>query len=87
MSCPSCGRPQVDVHRLAEQVDAAFEGFHVPLRIAVMGCVVNGPGESREADLGVSSGNGKGQIFVRGQVIRPFLSPASSRPSSTKPCA
>ncbi|MFC6093159.1 flavodoxin-dependent (E)-4-hydroxy-3-methylbut-2-enyl-diphosphate synthase [Saccharothrix sp. BKS2] len=70
VSCPSCGRAQVDVYRLAEQVTAAFEGFPEPLRVAVMGCVVNGPGEAREADLGVSSGNGKGQIFVRGRVVR-----------------
>jgi (E)-4-hydroxy-3-methylbut-2-enyl-diphosphate synthase len=70
VSCPSCGRVQVDIYTLAEQVNAAFEGFPVPLRIAVMGCVVNGPGESREADLAVSAGNGKGQIFVRGQVVR-----------------
>ena len=70
VSCPSCGRAQVDVYTLAEQVTAAFDGFPVPLRIAVMGCVVNGPGEAREADLGVSSGNGKGQIFARGKVIK-----------------
>jgi (E)-4-hydroxy-3-methylbut-2-enyl-diphosphate synthase len=70
VSCPSCGRAQVDVYTLAEQVTAAFEGFPVPLRVAVMGCVVNGPGEAREADLGVSSGNGKGQIFVNGEVIK-----------------
>jgi (E)-4-hydroxy-3-methylbut-2-enyl-diphosphate synthase len=70
VSCPSCGRAQVDVYRLAERVSAAFDGFETPLRVAVMGCVVNGPGEAREADLGVSSGNGKGQIFVRGEVVR-----------------
>ncbi|MET7568988.1 flavodoxin-dependent (E)-4-hydroxy-3-methylbut-2-enyl-diphosphate synthase [Streptomyces sp. NPDC005492] len=70
VSCPGCGRLQVDIHKLANQVEAAFDGFPHPLRIAVMGCVVNGPGESREADLGVSCGNGKGQIFVRGQVVR-----------------
>ena len=70
VSCPSCGRAQVDVYTLAEQVTAALEGFPVPLRVAVMGCVVNGPGEAREADLGVASGNGKGQIFVKGQVIK-----------------
>ncbi|MFB7270070.1 flavodoxin-dependent (E)-4-hydroxy-3-methylbut-2-enyl-diphosphate synthase [Streptomyces sp. NPDC056244] len=69
VSCPSCGRAQVDVYRLTEQVQAAFEGFPHPLRVAVMGCVVNGPGEAREADIGVSSGNGKGQIFVRGEVV------------------
>jgi (E)-4-hydroxy-3-methylbut-2-enyl-diphosphate synthase len=70
VSCPSCGRAQVDVYTLAERVTAALEGFPVPLRVAVMGCVVNGPGEAREADLGVASGNGKGQIFVRGKVIK-----------------
>jgi (E)-4-hydroxy-3-methylbut-2-enyl-diphosphate synthase len=70
VSCPSCGRAQVDVYTLAEQVTAALEGFPVPLRVAVMGCVVNGPGEAREADLGVASGNGKGQIFVKGRVVK-----------------
>ena len=70
ISCPSCGRAQVDVYTLAEQVTAGLEGLEVPLRVAVMGCVVNGPGEAREADLGVASGNGKGQIFVRGEVIK-----------------
>jgi len=70
VSCPSCGRAQVDVYTLAEQVTAGLEGMSVPLRVAVMGCVVNGPGEAREADLGVASGNGKGQIFVKGQVIK-----------------
>src|ERR671915_2170043 len=70
VSCPSCGRAQVDVYTLAEQVTAALEGFPVPLRVAVMGCIVNGPGEAREADLGVASGNGKGQIFVKGEVIK-----------------
>src|SRR3989440_2468148 len=69
VSCPSCGRAQVDVYTLAEQVTAALDGFPAPLRVAVMGCVVNGPGEAREADLGVASGNGKGQIFVKGEVI------------------
>ena len=70
VSCPSCGRAQVDVYKLAEEVTAGLEGMEVPLRVAVMGCVVNGPGEAREADLGVASGNGKGQIFVRGEVIK-----------------
>ncbi|MEZ0076878.1 flavodoxin-dependent (E)-4-hydroxy-3-methylbut-2-enyl-diphosphate synthase [Planotetraspora sp. GP83] len=70
VSCPSCGRAQVDVYTLAEQVQAGLTGLKVPLRVAVMGCVVNGPGEAREADLGVASGNGKGQIFVKGEVIK-----------------
>ncbi|MFF7381574.1 flavodoxin-dependent (E)-4-hydroxy-3-methylbut-2-enyl-diphosphate synthase [Streptomyces griseoluteus] len=70
VSCPGCGRLQVDLHRLAAQVESAFDGFPHALRVAVMGCVVNGPGESREADLGVSCGNGKGQIFRKGEVVR-----------------
>ena len=70
VSCPSCGRAQVDVYTLANDVTEGLEGMTVPLRVAVMGCVVNGPGEAREADLGVASGNGKGQIFVKGEVIK-----------------
>ncbi|MCP2195519.1 flavodoxin-dependent (E)-4-hydroxy-3-methylbut-2-enyl-diphosphate synthase [Williamsia deligens] len=70
VSCPSCGRAQVDVYSLADQVSAGLEGMDIPLRVAVMGCVVNGPGEARDADLGVASGNGKGQIFVKGEVIK-----------------
>src|ERR687887_2146831 len=70
VSCPSCGRAQVDVYTLADKVTAGLQGMEVPLRVAVMGCVVNGPGEAREADLGVASGNGKGQIFVKGEVIK-----------------
>ena len=75
VSCPSCGRAQVDVYKLADEVTAGLEGLEVPLRVAVMGCVVNGPGEAREADLGVASGNGKGQIFVRGEVIKTVKEP------------
>nr|WP_168626938.1 MULTISPECIES: flavodoxin-dependent (E)-4-hydroxy-3-methylbut-2-enyl-diphosphate synthase [unclassified Cryobacterium] len=70
VSCPSCGRAQVDVYSLADEVTEGLQGMTVPLRVAVMGCVVNGPGEAREADLGVASGNGKGQIFVKGEVIK-----------------
>jgi (E)-4-hydroxy-3-methylbut-2-enyl-diphosphate synthase len=70
VSCPSCGRAEVDVYTLADKVTAGLEGMTVPLRVAVMGCVVNGPGEAREADLGVASGKGKGQIFVKGEVIK-----------------
>ena len=70
VSCPSCGRAQVDVYTLADDVTKGLEGMTVPLRVAVMGCVVNGPGEAGEADLGVASGNGKGQIFVKGEVIK-----------------
>ena len=70
VSCPSCGRAQVDVYTLADKVTEGLKHLEVPLRVAVMGCVVNGPGEAREADLGVASGNGKGQIFVKGEVIK-----------------
>ncbi|AVM60970.1 MULTISPECIES: flavodoxin-dependent (E)-4-hydroxy-3-methylbut-2-enyl-diphosphate synthase [unclassified Actinomyces] len=69
VSCPSCGRAQVDVWTLAESVEDGLKDITAPLRVAVMGCVVNGPGEAREADLGCASGNGKGQIFVAGKVV------------------
>jgi (E)-4-hydroxy-3-methylbut-2-enyl-diphosphate synthase len=69
VSCPSCGRAQVDVFTLANEVTEGLKDVTVPLRVAVMGCVVNGPGEAREADLGVASGNGKGQIFIKGKVV------------------
>jgi (E)-4-hydroxy-3-methylbut-2-enyl-diphosphate synthase len=69
VSCPSCGRAQVDVWTLAEEVQKGLEGIDAPLRVAVMGCVVNGPGEAREADLGVAAGNGKGDIIRRGERI------------------
>ena len=58
------------MYKLAEEVTAGLDGMEFPLRVAVMGCVVNGPGEARDADLGVASGNGKGQIFVKGEVIK-----------------
>jgi (E)-4-hydroxy-3-methylbut-2-enyl-diphosphate synthase len=69
ISCPSCGRCQVDVVSLTKRVEKGLEHLAVPLRVAVMGCIVNGPGEAREADLGVASGNGKGQIFIKGKVV------------------
>jgi (E)-4-hydroxy-3-methylbut-2-enyl-diphosphate synthase len=70
VSCPSCGRAQVDVYTLSNDVTEGLSHLTVPIRVAVMGCVVNGPGEAREADLGVASGNGKGQIFVKGEIIK-----------------
>ena len=73
VSCPTCGRCQVDLFSLTDQVSEGLKDLKAPLRIAVMGCVVNGPGEAREADLGVAAGNGKGQIFVRGQVVETVL--------------
>jgi (E)-4-hydroxy-3-methylbut-2-enyl-diphosphate synthase len=70
ISCPSCGRSQVDVIQLANAVTEGLKDVTAPIRVAVMGCIVNGPGEAREADLGVASGNGKGQIFIKGKVIQ-----------------
>ena len=88
VSCPSCGRAQVDVYTLAEDVTEGLKDVQFPLRVAVMGCVVNGPGEAREADLGVASGNGKGQIFVKGEVIQARCPrQTSSRRSSRRPDA
>ena len=68
-------RPGRRLHPGQRGVSAGLEGMDVPLRVAVMGCVVNGPGEAREADLGVASGNGKGQIFVKGEVIKTVPEP------------
>ncbi len=70
ISCPSCGRAQVDVIDLAQKVTEGLKDVQAPIRVAVMGCIVNGPGEAREADLGVASGNGKGRIFIKGEVIK-----------------
>jgi (E)-4-hydroxy-3-methylbut-2-enyl-diphosphate synthase len=70
VACPSCGRAEVDVLGLTKQVNEALEreGIKVPMRVAVMGCVVNGPGEAREADLGIAAGKGYGQLIVKGEV-------------------
>ena len=70
IACPSCGRAEVDVIAVAAEAQAALEERDLPLQVAVMGCVVNGPGEARSADLGIAAGRGKGHLFVRGQVVR-----------------
>ncbi|MCA1833095.1 MAG: flavodoxin-dependent (E)-4-hydroxy-3-methylbut-2-enyl-diphosphate synthase [Actinomycetota bacterium] len=70
VACPSCGRAEVDVFALASAVEERVKDIDVPMRVAVMGCIVNGPGEAREADVGVAAGKGKGQIFVKGEVVR-----------------
>jgi (E)-4-hydroxy-3-methylbut-2-enyl-diphosphate synthase len=70
IACPSCGRAEVDVIRVAKEAESALAERNIPLQVAVMGCVVNGPGEAREADLGIAAGRGKGHLFVRGQVVR-----------------
>jgi (E)-4-hydroxy-3-methylbut-2-enyl-diphosphate synthase len=70
IACPSCGRAEVDVIRVAREAMEALEARSIPLQVAVMGCVVNGPGEARDADLGIAAGRGKGHLFVRGKVVR-----------------
>jgi (E)-4-hydroxy-3-methylbut-2-enyl-diphosphate synthase len=70
VACPSCGRAEVDVFSLANSVEERMSEIDMPMRVAVMGCIVNGPGEAREADVGVASGKGKGQIFRNGAVVR-----------------
>ena len=70
IACPSCGRAEVDVIGIAAAAQAALEERNIPLQVAVMGCVVNGPGEAREADLGIAGGRGKGHLFVKGHVVR-----------------
>ena len=70
IACPSCGRAEVDVIDVAERARAALEEAALPIQVAVMGCVVNGPGEAREADIGIAAGRGKGHLFIKGQVVR-----------------
>ena len=70
IACPSCGRAEVDVIKVAEDARAALEAEKLPIQVAVMGCVVNGPGEAREADIGIAAGKGKGHLFIKGQVVR-----------------
>jgi (E)-4-hydroxy-3-methylbut-2-enyl-diphosphate synthase len=70
IACPSCGRAEVDVIKLANDAQKALEERNIPLQVAVMGCVVNGPGEAREADLGIAGGRGKGHLFVKGEMVR-----------------
>ena len=70
IACPSCGRAEVDVIKVAADAQAALDGRGIPLQVAVMGCVVNGPGEAREADLGIAAGRGRGHLFVKGHVVR-----------------
>ena len=69
IACPSCGRAEVDVIEVAKQAQAALEDRNLPIQVAVMGCVVNGPGEAREADIGIAAGRKRGHLFVKGQVV------------------
>jgi (E)-4-hydroxy-3-methylbut-2-enyl-diphosphate synthase len=70
IACPSCGRAEVDVIKVANDAQSALEGMEIPIQVAVMGCVVNGPGEARDADLGIAAGRQKGHLFVKGQVVK-----------------
>lgn len=70
VSCPTCGRTQIDLIRLAKEVEEMAADFDLDIKIAVMGCVVNGPGESREADIGIAGGNGVGLLIKKGEIIR-----------------
>jgi (E)-4-hydroxy-3-methylbut-2-enyl-diphosphate synthase len=70
IACPTCGRTQIDVAKLAAEVEALVAPIKASLRVAVMGCVVNGPGEAREADLGIAGGNGEGLLFVKGKTVK-----------------
>ncbi|MGH9106338.1 MAG: flavodoxin-dependent (E)-4-hydroxy-3-methylbut-2-enyl-diphosphate synthase [Acidimicrobiales bacterium] len=70
IACPSCGRAEIDVYRVAQEAQAALEAREIPLQVAVMGCVVNGPGEARSADLGIAAGKHRGHLFIRGEIVR-----------------
>ena len=70
IACPSCGRAEVDVYAIADAAQKALEELEVPIQVAVMGCVVNGPGEAREADLGIAAGRKRGHLFVKGKVVK-----------------
>ena len=70
IACPSCGRAEVDVIKVANEAQIALSALNVPIQVAVMGCVVNGPGEARHADLGIAAGKKRGHLFIQGQIIR-----------------
>ena len=70
IACPSCGRAEVDVFKVAQEAQEVLEKEKLPIQVAVMGCVVNGPGEAREADIGIAAGRGRGHLFIKGQVVR-----------------
>jgi (E)-4-hydroxy-3-methylbut-2-enyl-diphosphate synthase len=70
IACPSCGRAEIDVVAVAAEAQRVLEAEKLPIQVAVMGCVVNGPGEAREADIGIAAGRGKGHLFIKGSVVR-----------------
>jgi (E)-4-hydroxy-3-methylbut-2-enyl-diphosphate synthase len=75
VSCPTCGRTEVDLIAIAAEVQRKLQQIDVPITVAVMGCVVNGPGEARDADIGVACGKGQGMIFAKGQIVRKVSEP------------
>jgi (E)-4-hydroxy-3-methylbut-2-enyl-diphosphate synthase len=70
IACPSCGRAEIDVYKVAQEAQAALESRALPIQVAVMGCVVNGPGEARSADLGIAAGRHRGHLFIQGKIVR-----------------
>src|SRR5487761_2214010 len=70
IACPSCGRAEVDVIKVANEAQSALAALDIPIQVAVMGCVVNGPGEARHADLGIAAGKHRGHLFIRGKIVR-----------------
>jgi (E)-4-hydroxy-3-methylbut-2-enyl-diphosphate synthase len=70
IACPSCGRAEIDVIAVAQEAQAALEAKQLPIQVAIMGCVVNGPGEAREADLGIAAGRRRGHLFIKGKIVR-----------------
>ncbi|MDQ2725613.1 MAG: flavodoxin-dependent (E)-4-hydroxy-3-methylbut-2-enyl-diphosphate synthase [Actinomycetota bacterium] len=70
IACPACGRAEIDVYKVAQEAQTALEGRHIPLQVAVMGCVVNGPGEARSADIGIAAGKHRGHLFIQGKIVR-----------------
>ena len=70
MSCPTCGRTQIDLIGLATKVEQMVQDFDLDIKVAVMGCVVNGPGEAREADIGIAGGKGEGLLIKKGEVVK-----------------
>ncbi len=72
VSCPTCGRCNIDLFGITEKVEKALLLKSVPVKLAIMGCVVNGPGEAREADIGIAGGNGVGILFKKGKIVKKF---------------
>ena len=70
IACPTCGRLAIDLEKIIAELEQRLQGRRLPVKISVLGCVVNGPGEAREADIGIAAGNGKGMIFRNGEIVR-----------------